>query len=267
MSAPETNRTGAASAAHVSIPYGRLLKEFMPLVISRKRNVEVGLDADALDGTPLSEFRDTAAVFSRHGISCTLHAPFIDLSPGAQDRAILEATRERLRQFAGVARLFDPLCVVLHTGWDRKHYGYVERDWTGNAAATLGKVTEALAETTRAYITLENVYEKTPKMLLELCRRINHKRLGFCLDTGHVHAFSTTPLDQWLAALGPRIREIHLHDNLGDDDHHLAPGQGSIDFRPLVSFMKGRAKGVVVTLEAHTQEGVLAGLDFIGRNF
>lgn len=263
----ETGWAKTAADAHVSIPYGRLLKEFLPLVISRRRNVEVGLDAAALDDHPLSDFRETAAVFSRHGISCTLHAPFIDLSPGAQDRAILTATRERFRQFAGVARLFDPRCVVVHTGWDRKHYGYVEHEWMDTATATLEKLTISLAETTRAFVALENVYEKTPKVLLELSRRINHKRLGFCLDTGHVNTFSGTPLDQWLAALGPKIREIHLHDNTGEDDHHLAPGKGSIDFAPLVSFLKGRPSDIIITLEVHTPDGVVGGLEFINRNF
>lgn len=260
------DRQKALAFVQVSIPYRRLSKEFLPIVTKRRVNVELGLDAGVLDGTPLSDFREKAALFGKLGLNVTLHAPFLDLSPGALDPAILDATRERLRQFAGVARLFDPLCVVCHTGWDARHHGFAEKEWLATAEATLRKLTESLAETTRAYVALENVYERTPRILIELSRRIAHKRLGFCLDTGHVKAFSGTPLVEWLAALGPKIREVHIHDNGGQDDDHLAPGEGVIDFAPLFDFLRQRPGKVILTLEAHSEAGVMAGLDYIGRH-
>jgi sugar phosphate isomerase/epimerase len=38
--------------------------------------------------------------------------------------------------------------------------------------------------------------------------------------------------------LGKRIVHVHIHDNHGDADEHLVPGEGSIKFGPIVDEIK-----------------------------
>ena len=47
-------------------------------------------------------------------------------------------------------------------------------------------------------------------------------------------------IDGFLDAFGiDRMREVRVADNLGDKEHHMFPGQGSIDFRALFTRLEG----------------------------
>jgi sugar phosphate isomerase/epimerase len=70
--------------------------------------------------------------------------------------------------------------------------------------------------------------------------------VGVTLDVGHAN-LAGTPLGYartllpGLRRLGRAIVNVHLHDNRGDDDHHLVLGEGSIDFAPLLPFLRDEA--------------------------
>lgn len=65
---------------------------------------------------------------------------------------------------------------------------------------------------------------------VELCRLVeafDHPLAGICWDIGHAHR----QLDEQEAAirrLGPRIKALHIDDNLGQTDLHLLPFLGTI---------------------------------------
>ena len=74
------------------------------------------------------------------------------------------------------------------------------------------------------------------------------------------------PLEEWLDVLGPFIGQLHLHDNGGKKDDHLALGRGRIDFRPLFAFLKAeRPRPPVVTMEVHRYDDIWASLEFLER--
>ncbi len=53
----------------------------------------------------------------------------------------------------------------------------------------------------------------------------------------------------------------HLHDNLGMEDSHLAIGEGSIDFIPVIkAVQKNRITPVI---EVSTMEGVIKSIRYI----
>ena len=80
---------------------------------------------------------------------------------------------------------------------------------------------------------------------------------GFCLDVGHANAMGTVPIIYWLDVLGPYLAAMHLHDNHGERDEHLAVGRGGIDYAGLFDYMvEHEIKPRAVTLEPH-QEGDL----------
>ncbi|MFZ0611664.1 MAG: sugar phosphate isomerase/epimerase, partial [Desulfobacterales bacterium] len=88
--------------------------------------------------------------------------------------------------------------------------------------------------------------------------------VGFCLDTGHQAAFGQASLVKWLDALGPHIGQVHLHDNHGLRDEHLALGRGKIDFPYLFRRLKTLCDTPpVITLEPHTEEALDPSLDYL----
>ena len=60
---------------------------------------------------------------------------------------------------------------------------------------------------------------------------------GFCLDTGHMLIGGLDPY-QTVTRLGRRIRALHIHDNDGDQDLHLAPYTGILDWDRLLAGLK-----------------------------
>ncbi len=77
---------------------------------------------------------------------------------------------------------------------------------------------------------VENIQNEvtTPAHLLEILRVGHFNDIGVCLDLGHAHLGDGVPAA--LAELSDRIRTSHIHDNHGDKDAHLWPGEGTIDF-------------------------------------
>ncbi|MBR5006455.1 MAG: sugar phosphate isomerase/epimerase [Clostridia bacterium] len=64
------------------------------------------------------------------------------------------------------------------------------------------------------------------------------KVFGFCLDTGHLLLCSHDALAV-MRRLGDRIEAIHVHDNNGEKDQHIAPYMGIADWN---RFIRGLAE-------------------------
>ena len=78
----------------------------------------------------------------------------------------------------------------------------------------------------------------------------------FALDTGHAH--QNHCLAEFLRF---PAAHYHLHDNDGKEDSHLAPGKGTIDFRPVMKAV--RKNRVVPVVEVATYEGVIESLSLL----
>ncbi len=117
-----------------------------------------------------------------------------------------------------------------------------------------------------ARLMLENVYEEHPSEMQVLFERLRPQRVGLCLDCGHLTAFGRAPLSAWLETLGGFIGHLHLHDNQGRKDDHLALGKGRIDFAQLFAFLGSqRATPPVLTLEIHQAEDLEPSLAHLER--
>lgn len=57
--------------------------------------------------------------------------------------------------------------------------------------------------------------------------------LTFCFDTGHAQKYKVW--DQYIPRYIGKISALHIHDNHGEIDEHLIPGDGIIDFGDLCS--------------------------------
>jgi sugar phosphate isomerase/epimerase len=99
-----------------------------------------------------------------------------------------------------------------------------------------------------------------------LLEQLSSRRVGLCLDCGHLTVFGGAPLAEWLASLGGFIGQLHLHDNLGQKDDHLALGAGRIDFTTLFTFLaSNRPCPPVVTLETHQEQDLAPSLAYLKR--
>jgi len=64
--------------------------------------------------------------------------------------------------------------------------------------------------------------------LLYIIEKLNSPNTGACLDTGHINVHGDPA--EALKKLGDRLIHIHITDNLGENDDHLLPGEGNINW-------------------------------------
>jgi len=248
---------------HVNMPW-KTLPQYLAMVLDHRINVELGFGAEELDRVPRSEFRATARRLRECGCKITMHAPFWDLCTGSTDRLIRHVARFRLQQFFDLVDVFHPIQVVCHTGFDPRHHGNDLRSWVERSL----EVWEPLvlqAERQNTPLLLENVWEQGPDLHRELFERIESPCLGFCLDVGHQHSFSRTPIFSWVRALSSFLMELHIHDNDGSGDAHLPVGHGTIDFDGLFREVNKGARRPLLTLEPHREDHLVESLQGLNR--
>ncbi len=249
----------------ICIPWRLLTEKYLPLVLEHRMNPEIGVNGDVIDTHSKKDFSEIASLLRQEGLLITLHGPFYDLAPGGIDKKILQATRERLQQVFDLVPVFEPLSVVCHTGYEKKRYHEVEDAWLETTLETWIPIVEHL-QGTGTTLMIENVFEKTPRILLKLFEGLDSEKVGFCFDPGHMSAFSETDMASWLKALGPRIKELHLHDNDGTGDDHLAIGAGNIDFEFLFEYMNENRLRPIITVEAHKEKWMWQSLEALSRS-
>jgi len=247
----------------VNIPYRMLKEGYLEKFLEFGLNPEIGLDAGALDLLTISDAEDIAKQFKWAHRSITLHGPFIDLAPGSPDPDIRKVSRKRFDQLASLVPVFKPITVVCHTGYDHKRYWPMKEQWLENSL----KIWEPLAAAFKregACLMLENVYEETPLEILPLMENLKSHGVGFCLDIGHQAVFGAVPLSQWVHTMAPYLRQLHLHDNDGKQDDHLALGSGNINISGLFEELNTlNIHPLAVTLEPHRGEDLAPSLKYL----
>ncbi len=252
------------SRVQVNIPFPFLLKEYLSLFLTRGLNPEIGLDAGSLSRYSPQTFRRIARVFQQAGRSITLHAPFQDLAPGSLDDEVLAASRRRLRQAFRWLAVFRPAAIVCHFGYEARHYRWDLDNWLARSAATWKELTE-IAAPHRTTVTLENVYETEKELFVEVISRVQAPNLKVCFDVGHLLAFGDGDFEGWLETLWPYIGHLHLHDNHGDGDTHLALGTGKVPIDYVLNFMADKGSQPLVTLEPHQEGSLMPSLTYLAQ--
>jgi sugar phosphate isomerase/epimerase len=99
-------------------------------------------------------------------------------------------------------------------------------------------------------ICLENVFEETIDMFLDIVRSINDNRLRICIDIGHVNAYSEISVDKWISECAEYIGHFHLHNNTGEVDAHKPLGDGNLPMKDLLALIDDVCEGATCTIES-----------------
>jgi len=209
-------------------------------------------------------FVDMANFLKNEGLRCTLHAPFHDMLPGAQDKYILQATRDKLRRCFDLIEIFSPDSVVCHLGYLDCVHSYDLELWLDNSLETWRELVH-IAERQGTPVMFENTYETGPLIHKTLLEALDSPSAGFCLDVGHILAFAHTPWHTWLASLEKWLGQLHLHDNRGFQDEHLPVGDGHFEFNELFSYLKTRKLKPIITLEPRSENDLWDSLNALDR--
>ena len=72
----------------VNIPFTMLYESYLPQFLEYGLNPEIGFDAAALDRFSMKDFEGVAKQIRTQGLSTTLHAPYLDLSPSGHSQGV-----------------------------------------------------------------------------------------------------------------------------------------------------------------------------------
>ena len=242
----------------INAPFDRLYSELLPLFLENKLQPEIGLEGSFLWAEPDKNFQEIADRLRDNGLACTLHAPFHDLVPGGFDARIVSLSRQKLHRAFSLLPVFKPKSIVCHLGFEpHKHAHDIER-WLDVSTETWRRLLP-IAARENIPVMFENTYELNPSVHLALFSRLDSSMFGFCLDTGHVLAFSNTTWQDWVESLRPWLGQVHLHDNDGTRDAHFAIGAGIFDFADF--FRNIQHKKLLCTLEQRSTSDVVASLE------
>jgi sugar phosphate isomerase/epimerase len=241
---------------HVHVPY-ESIERYLSFIKESRINLEVYFSSDSLDTirrSTLAGLEDTL----EYGPSFTIHAPFMDLSPGAVDSEVRKVTMSRFSQIFDLAEILRPKAIVFHSGYEKWKYALKTGLWLENSLLTWRPLLKRAVDM-GLKIAIENIFEDEPDSLRLLMEEVGSEHFGICFDTGHFNLFSRLPLEEWMIQLRPYIVELHLHDNHKSSDEHLAIGDGTFDFAAIFSALRG--KGLIYTIEGHSPEDVLKSVD------
>lgn len=186
------------------------------------------------------------------------HSPFYDLNLGAADHKIRAVSEGRVLWALDTAKSFEASQVVVHPGYGANANLGEESftHWLERAKESISKIV-AKADDLRIKIAFENIYDSHPENLCSLIELYPKEVVGVCFDTGHFNLFSETPMKAWLSAFGERTFEVHLHDNSGDADEHIAIGDGTVKFEIVKNWLAQQAKLPKLTIEMRQKTHVV----------
>jgi sugar phosphate isomerase/epimerase len=88
-----------------------------------------------------------------------------------------------------------------------------------------------------------------PSHLVEILTAGHFQDIGVCLDVGHAHLGDGVA--STLSEVNAYVRSSHLHDNKGDKDAHLWPGDGTIHWEEALGGLKAAPQIPAGVLEIH----------------
>lgn len=202
----------------------------------------------------LDRLSESISIYQKRMISMgakglILHGPFLDLNPVAFDSEILRVTKLRFSQAYTAAQELGAKKIVYHTCYHPDIYYLI--GWADRMADFFH---EFLKDRKEIQVVLENVFDRQWQPLLDVKRKVQEANFALCLDIGHANCYSHLPVTEWVKNLSPCIGHMHVHDNMGEKDSHLALGQGSIEVEKV--FEKVNMSKYSYTIECNTKEDV-----------
>ncbi len=246
----------------INAPWIEFTTTYVKLFIEHKIQPEIGLEGTCLYDEEKTEFIKIAALLQKEHLACTIHAPFFDLAAGALDPFILQATRDKLHRAFELLPIFKPRSIVCHLQYEKNKHGYVFDRWMSTMLETWAPLLQ-IAANNDVPVMFENTFEENPSTHLEFLQKLSSPYARFCLDVGHLTTFSKSPFERWLPALSPFLGQLHLHDNNGEGDEHLAPGEGIFDFESFFAYLNRQNLKPIITLEPHSEDDLWKSFNYL----
>lgn len=199
--------------------------------------IEIFAAKGHFDYTSPQHIREIAAWFrGNQTIFHSMHSPmYPDADWGRGGPALNIASRDRKTRIEAMDEIKHAIEVAEQAPFRFlvQHIGASNEEFDAHkfeAAMTSIEHLRAFAKPLGVRVLVENIPNElsTPARLVEFIQAAHFEDVGVCFDFGHAHLCEGVAAS--FAPLKPYIRSTHVHDNKGENDAHLWPGSGDIDW-------------------------------------
>ncbi|MBQ6813038.1 MAG: sugar phosphate isomerase/epimerase [Methanobrevibacter sp.] len=191
----------------------------------------------------LNNNRELIDLINSYSLKYTIHSPFIDLNIASLNPALAKLSVKEIKRSIELAGKIDSDIVVVHPGFVSFN-GRGKEDIIYEIGKEGLKSIGEYAKDNGVDACIENL----PNIEGFMYQDVSHLNdtlveldLPMTLDIGHAHTAGFTPEEIYFDS----IKHIHVHDNPGDDDTHLALGEGTFDVNGFFDvFIKNNYEGI-----------------------
>ncbi|KQX45732.1 sugar phosphate isomerase/epimerase family protein [Paenibacillus sp. Root444D2] len=185
----------------------------------------------------------------QNDVRWTLHAPIHGINPCAESAVRIEESKKLLLEAGAIAEFLQCSYVVLHAGLYEKQDNHgIEalQDETAALQRCQLFMQDIIKETVsdKFVFALENVPPYPGLLGIEIgfiaqtVEAVNHPRLKVVFDVAHAHLLGEGKCLLGLEQVLPHVIGLHINDNCGDQDNHLAVEDGNIPFPAIVTLLE-----------------------------
>ncbi len=200
-------------------------------------------------------------VLSVFDLDYTIHAPFMDVNIAALGRSSRENSLSQIMGSIDLANRIDAKAVVVHPGL----IPFLARDYPEKIYNVCEESARKISEYSHDFgvnTTIENM-PNFESMIFQDVSLLNDlvvsADLGMTLDIGHANHCKISPEDMYFDS----IKHIHIHDNLGDDDSHLALGEGSINLNHIIDIFQRNNYDGIYMIEVNNKDSIRKSFEYL----
>ena len=205
-------------------------------------------------------------ILESYNLKYTIHAPFMDVNLASLQEKSRTNSIEQIEESMDFATEINAEAIVVHPGLTsflpNKYFPKHVLKAAENSIKEIGEYGNDIGVLT----TIENM-PNFPSMIYQNIHDLNELLVSLdmpmTLDIGHANHAGYPPEAMYFDS----IKHIHAHDNFGDDDSHLALGEGSIQLNTIINtFEKNNFDGIYI-IEVNDFDSIKKSYEFMKKNF
>ncbi|WP_295589215.1 sugar phosphate isomerase/epimerase [uncultured Methanobrevibacter sp.] len=207
-----------------------------------------------------------ADILESYNLKYSIHSPFMDVNIAAlQDKSRLNSLKQ-IKDSINLANKINVEAVVIHPGLApflaNKYFLDKVYERANNSIKELGEYGRDLG----VLATIENMPTFDGMLynnMEDLHNLLTSLDMSMTLDIGHANHSGYSP-DQMIF---DSIKHIHIHDNFGDEDAHLALGEGSIELKYIVNSLEEKNYDGIYIIEVNDYDSIKKSYEYMKKNF
>jgi sugar phosphate isomerase/epimerase len=223
-----------------------------------------------MDITPL-ERKQIRELLNSYSLTPIVHAPFYDINIASLNPQIGTASMQQIQEAITFAADIKANIVDFHPGNLPGDYPkrFLQQS-RKNLLKHLSNLIE-IAENQQITLSIENKQRgrnlqviSSSDEQLAIIREISSKYCQVTFDVGHANTYSYN-LHNYARCIAPHLVNVHLHDNNGIKDEHLALGQGNINFKKVLKTLDAVQYSGPFILEVKSWAGLQSSIETITK--